>query len=266
MIKVMGEQVNTTLFPDGTSQVWKLSEEVLTCPDTVVVEWTFQNEGEFMQLAQLKALLAHHKVKAMLRLPYLPYARQDKPLANDATFSLHVFANFLNVLHFDTVECMDPHSAEARKLIKNMIQLFPGEEVHATIKMTEADVLCYPDKGACRKYMTRYQFPFVYGDKVRNPQTGDIESYKLEGDVKDKTVLIVDDICDGGATFTILAKQLYDAGAKNVSLFVTHGIFSKGLRPLWNAGIYKIFTKDGTVEARPSFPTDITYKPFKENV
>jgi len=57
--------------------------------------------------------------------------------------------------------------------------------------------------------------------------------------------MIVDDICDGGATFILLAKELYAAGAKEVNLFVTHGIFSKGLIPLYEAGIKRIFTQDG---------------------
>ena len=46
-------------------------------------------------------------------------------------------------------------------------------------------------------------------------------------------------------TFKLLAKDLLAAGAKEVNLFVTHGIFSKGLRTLRNSGINRIFTKDG---------------------
>ena len=47
-----------------------------------------------------------------------------------------------------------------------------------------------------------------------------------------RNCLIVDDICDGGGTFIPLAKKLKNAGAKTVTLYVTHGIFSKGLDPL----------------------------------
>jgi phosphoribosylpyrophosphate synthetase len=65
------------------------------------------------------------------------------------------------------------------------------------------------------------------------------------GDCKDKRVLIVDDICDGGKTFELLAKDLYNAGAEEVNLFVTHGLFSKGLIPLKLAGIKRIFTNKG---------------------
>lgn len=57
MILVNGKPLNVTLFPDGTSQVWKVSQ--LDIPDTnwVHVTWNFDHEGEFMHLAQLKLLI-----------------------------------------------------------------------------------------------------------------------------------------------------------------------------------------------------------------
>ena len=48
------------------------------------------------------------------------------------------------------------------------------------------------------------------------------------GDVTGKSVLIADDICDGGRTFIELAKVLKERGAAHIHLHVTHGIFSKG--------------------------------------
>ena len=49
---------------------------------------------------------------------------------------------------------------------------------------------------------------------------------------KDKKVLIVDDICDGGRTFIELAKVLRAKGAETVDLYTTHGIYSKGTKVL----------------------------------
>jgi len=58
-------------------------------------------------------------------------------------------------------------------------------------------------------------------------------------------VLIVDDICDGGMTFKLLARDLLAAGAKEVHPYVTHGIFSKGLDTLKESGIGRFFTYKG---------------------
>jgi ribose-phosphate pyrophosphokinase len=94
-----------------------------------------------------------------------------------------------------------------------------------------------PDKGArprVEALTVGLTDDLVQCNKVRNPQTGKIETIKIEGiqRVKDRDCLIIDDICDGGATFTTIAMALKDAGAKTVNLYVTHGIFSKGFRDL----------------------------------
>jgi ribose-phosphate pyrophosphokinase len=56
--------------------------------------------------------------------------------------------------------------------------------------------------------------------------------------------MICDDIADGGKTFIELAKSL-NGIVKDINLYVSHGIFSKGLKVLHDAGISKIFTKEG---------------------
>ena len=55
-------------------------------------------------------------------------------------------------------------------------------------------------------------------------------------------MLIVDDLCDAGGTFIGSAQVLRDAGARSVSLYVTHGVFSKGVENLLNNGIDAIYT------------------------
>ncbi len=251
MIYLNGQPLDVTRFPDNTTQVWKLSPFILKETNYAHITWEFYQEGEFMELAQLKMLLESYGMEAGLVLKYLPYGRQDKKIANDATFALHTFAMLLNTLEFQEVIIMDPHSQVALDLIKNSRAEYPRKLVEQIAQeMGNGTIFCYPDKGAKVKYSEVYKDsyrPYVYGEKVRDQLTGHITSYELVGDVKDKNVLIVDDICDGGMTFKILAKDLLAAGAKEVNLFVTHGIFSKGLRTLKESGINKVFTKDGEV-------------------
>lgn len=251
MLYLNGLPLSVTTFPDNTSQVWKLPENILTSKQRQVnIEWRFSSEGEFMQLAQLKYLLDEYGVVSKLKINYLPYGRQDKCIHNNSTFALHVFADLLNSLDFHNIEIIDPHSQVALDHIANSFATYPTGEVYSTIKEVEADILCYPDKGARTKYSKIYDFPSMYGEKVRDQSTGQITNYYIVGDPAGKNVLIVDDICDGGATFKLLAKDLLAAGAKSVVLFVTHGIFSKGTRTLFESGIQRVFTKDGEVSER----------------
>ncbi len=247
MIYLNGSPINVTKFPDNTSQVWKLPKDILEQTNYAHVVWDFQDEGEFMQLTQLKALLDLYKFKATLRLKYLPYGRQDKSVSNEATFALHSFAYLLNSLNFDEVVCIDPHSNVAEDSIKNFKAVYPTSEVWTAKYDTKADVFCYPDSGALHKYVKIYDHPHIYGKKLRDQSTGNISNYLLVGECKDESVLIVDDICDGGKTFILLAEALLKGGAKDVNLFVSHGIFSKGLKVIKDAGINRIFTKNGEV-------------------
>lgn len=246
MIYLNGHKVEPTIFPDKTSQVWKLPEEVLK-KSKHIITWDFESESEFFTLIQLKVLLNTYNLNVELYMPYLPYARQDKEVSNNSTFALTAFAKVINDLNFNKVYCVDAHSKVAKELITNLVIIYPTQKVREVLDETECDLICYPDAGARSKYTPRIypEIPYIYGEKVRDQQTGIITHYELMGSPKDQVVLIVDDICDGGATFQILTKSLLEQGAKEVNLFVSHGIFSKGLEPLYNAGIKNIYTKEG---------------------
>lgn len=250
MLCLNGHPIPITLFPDKTSQVWKLGQELLSSANycDVLVTWKFEHEGEFLHLAQLKALLDHSLRPAVLHLPYLPYGRQDKPVSDTGTFGLVAFAKLLNALAFKGVLIHDPHSQVAVDLINNAEATYPIAALDRALIEHKSDIVCYPDRGAKNKYTSVYTWPdYTYGHKVRDQLTGAITEYRVVGDSDGKRVMIVDDICDGGATFTALAKLLYEQGAKDVALFVTHGIFSKGLTPLRDSGIHRIFTSNGEV-------------------
>lgn len=245
-----------TVFPDGTSQVWKLPDAILLDSLNFFIRWEFESEAEFLHLAQLKTLLdTQYGVPVFLEMPYLPYARQDKRPGNSRTFALHTFAKLLNSLAFTKVVFLDAHSAVATKLIENSVSYMP---TYMPTYWYVRDVLrptCvfFPDIGARTRYTAEtFSMRNVgHADKIRDQATGQILSYEVAYNSKDfvpgADILIIDDICDGGATFVLLANALYAAGAKNVMLFVTHGIFSKGLQPLTEAGISRIFTHKGEV-------------------
>lgn len=247
MITVNGTEIKPTMFPDNTSQIWRVKPFEIEDTNYVHIKWDFEHEGEFMHLAQLKMLSDELGFQADLRLPYLPYGRQDKFINNTETFALHTFAELINSLEFNEVIINDPHSGIALDLIARSRATYPIKEASKVIYLTKSDLLCYPDNGAMNKYTPMFDMPSIWGNKVRDAETGNILSYYLTGNCKNKTVLIVDDLVDGGATFVLLAAQVLASGAKEINLFVTHGIFSKGLSPLYKAGIKRIFTHKGEV-------------------
>lgn len=240
MILLNDAPLPVTIFPDKTSQVWKL-------PPLIVpyrVEWRFEHEGEFMHLAQLRALLPG---QASLYIPYLPYARQDKAISNETTFALIPFLKMLDALKFYTVTSFDVHNALAvHEHLRGFASIEPTAQIDNAIRACQAQAIVYPDEGAFRRYGHLHAWPDIRASKVREQSTGRITGVRVHGEFLGKRLLIVDDLCDGGMTFIKLADAL--RGAAAIHLYVSHGIFSKGLDVLRNSGIRRIFTKEGEVK------------------
>jgi len=235
MITLNGNELNVTVFPDNTSQVWK--NEISTYNEVV---WHYEHEeGEIMHLQQLADYISSIEVSPnwhcvrVLKIPYLPYARQDKDISNEETFALHSFAKILNNQKWDTVELYDVHSKVAIDLIDR------SKNHEPRLNIFQNNTIIFPDKGAENRYkhLLDPNKNYVAASKVRDQKTGYITHYDIDlskvYNVND-TVLVVDDLCDGGKTFEILAESLTKAGILSRNLYVTHGLFSKGPENLLN--------------------------------
>ena len=193
-------------------------------------------DGEVMQLALLKDAISRYFVgltpKFKLVLPYLPYARQDRVMVDGESFSLKVFCNMINSMGFDSVEIHDCHSDVGVSLLNNVVNVPQSIQSNMNIVPHTYDALVSPDGGALKKVYNVAKesviLEVIQASKHRDVSTGELSNPQVLGDVDGKTLLIVDDLCEGGFTFVQLAKVLKEKGAKRVDLYVTHGVFSKG--------------------------------------
>lgn len=252
MLQLNGIEITPTIFPDSTSQVWKLDEANIKPVNRV--EWDYKSDAELVQLAQLKHLLDSYNTYTCLAIPYLPYGRQDKSISNVTTFGLYTFASLLNSMKFSRVDILDPHSKLALELLDNSREISPLPYINDAIHDCNPDTILYPDIGAQERYLSLIPYKTsIVGRKVRNPLTGEIVEYKLgigmlDMDITGRRILIVDDICDGGATFVLAAKcAMGVCKASEVNLYTTHGIYSRGIEYLTNNGISRIYNRKGRV-------------------
>jgi ribose-phosphate pyrophosphokinase len=174
----------------------------------------------------------HPKIR--LVCPYFPYARQDRVCAPGEALSVKVMADLIiNALAFESVEVWDAHSDVTPALLNRVVNLGPEILARDLLINDPKTTLVSPDAGAIKKIhkvAETFKLPMIRADKIRDVNNGNIlETVVYSGHVGDRHLLIVDDICDGGRTFTELAAVLRPLTRGHILLYVTHGIFSKGL-------------------------------------
>lgn len=258
-VKINGVSValNQVAFSDGAGSL----NFVGTLPRNPVSSTIFAKADKslpelFFEIAQAVNILRHlnNRIVIELQLPYMPYARQDRRMIRNDSFSLEVFADLLNSLNIDKVVSVDVHS-DVSHLVKRL-HVISQEDImsFSWVRNTlpYGDVLVAPDAGSLKKIEKVASVLNPAGrvtmSKVRDTSTGRIVKSEIIdcslSSLDGRDCIIVDDICDGGATFTQAAHALKEAGASKVSLWVTHGIFSRGITRLFSEGIDRIFTTD----------------------
>jgi ribose-phosphate pyrophosphokinase len=266
-IYVNKELVKTFKFPGGEWQVELNNKHQVTLYETYCIRAFLYNSDDIICLLLTVDALrrANKEPKFYLEIPYFPYARQDRVCNNGEALSVKVMADLINNLNCTQVRIYDPHSDVVGALINN-VDIMPLERIFAVNSAfhfflgTQKYDLVSPDAGAEKKVRAlanKLSVGAYYAYKSRNTLTGEITSVRFDDDVLRKNLLIVDDICDGGRTFIQLADRLIHNGAVNVCLYVTHGIFSKGLdilRPhLSHIYCYHTFLHDSEID--PKFLT-----------
>lgn len=251
-------------FSDGTCLIDLILHDLIIDHE-LTIKWDVVNANqEIIELVHIVDVLASKYQIGMknisLHVPYLPYARADRRFHENQSYGLKIFAGFTQ--DFKQISAEDIHSEKSNAWLDNLYVFPTLNQISARLpknlfnglpynKLTLRDLIdsdhfmvCSPDKGAwdrCNDFVQAIEneigyenIPIAFCKKKRCGETGAILQTELEENVnyKDKTILIVDDICDGGATFVQLASKLKEQGAESVSLFVTHMIASKGLQAL----------------------------------
>lgn len=248
-----GDGVKVMRFPDSQPHV-NVAGLAERRGEVVDVRCGVTSPGKLLLLLEAANAVERHGCrKGVLKIPYLLAARYDRVMVSGDSLDVEVVASLVNLAGFAEVELFDVHSDVATALIRRarnvsnecVVRAIEGREMRLVI----------PDAGAAKKAAMYQKWnPNITGTiecrKSRNLATGRIALEVLNPEeAKGKHCVIIDDICDGGATFVQIAKQIQPG---RLTLAVSHGIFSKGLTPFVG--------KFSEIVTTTSFPTQADLK------
>ncbi len=184
-------------------------------------------------------------------IPYFGYARQDRKVVPRTSISAKLVSNLITKAGADRVVTVDLHAGQIQGFFDIPVDnLFatPIFARHVMKKIKSKNMICVaPDVGGterARALGKLLNVGLAIVDK-RRPKPGQSQVMNVIGDVKGKTCLIVDDIIDSGGTIVNAAKALKDRGAKEVYVYITHGVLSgEAVKKIKNSVIKNLVITD----------------------
>lgn len=164
-------------------------------------------------------------------LPYYGYARQDRKAKARDPISAKLCADILTAAGADRVLTMDLHASQIQGYFNIPVDHLLGVPILAEYfvsRQTPDLVVVSPDLGSvtrARKFADRLNTEIAIIDK-RRPEANAVEVMNIIGNVKDKNVILIDDMIDTAGTITHGAQALMDQGAKTVIACCTHPVLS----------------------------------------
>jgi len=169
--------------------------------------------------------------KVIAVIPYYGYARQDKKDAPRVSIGAKLIANLLQAAGIDRLITMDFHSDTIQGFFDVPVDhIYSSAILVPYIEKLNIDnlIIASPDIGGSKRAKAYSRFlnaELAICHKTRlKPNV--VEDITLIGNVKDRNVLIIDDIIDTGGTIVNAAKLLRKHGAKSIRVFATHALFS----------------------------------------
>lgn len=231
MDKIKGYK--SIVYPDGQPHV-KLDIDDIYDRDVMVI-CSITDATKLLLLCEVADALTRifTVTHTTLYIPYLMGARFDRVMQPGDSFDLKVITKIVNSLKFNEVQLYDVHSDVSTALIENSYS-YTNEHLVRNYNLKNS-ILIVPDAGAAKKAPNYLEWNknivnLTHCIKHRDLSNGAITLKVLEPEkCFEANCVIIDDICDGGGTFLQIAKQIKP---KNLTLIVTHGIFSKGFDEL----------------------------------
>lgn len=249
-LKIKLGDIKVEHFADGEVDVQVL--ESVRGADCYIIQPTCTpvNENLMELLIAIDAMRRASAGRITAVVPYYGYARADRKSNPRVPITAKLVSNLITQAGADRVMAMDLHAGQIQGFFDIPVDHLRARSVFLEYFLKnkpENLVVVSPDVGGverARKFAARMDAGLVIIDK-RRPKANEAVVYNVIGDVKDKVVIIVDDIVDTAGTLTVVASKIKEAGAKKIYAVCTHGVLSRdGVDKVNNSPIEKLFITD----------------------
>ena len=184
-------------------------------------------------------------------IPYFGYARQDRKVVPRTAISAKLVSNLITNAGAHRIVTVDLHAGQIQGFfdipVDNLFST-PIFSKHIKKYISNKNIICVaPDVGGverARALGQKLNVGLAIVDKRRSAP-GKSQVMNIIGNVKGKNCLLVDDIIDSGGTIVNAAKALKEKGAKDVYVYVTHGVLSgNAVEQINNSKIKKLILTD----------------------
>ena len=219
-------KMNIQHFADGEFEV-SFEETVRGC-EVYLVQSTFPNSDNLMELLLMidaaKRASAHSVIAV---LPYFGWARQDRKDKPRVSIAAKLVADLLTAAGVDRVITMDLHAAQFHVPVDHLYASTVFIPYIQSLNLEDM-AIATPDVGGAKRansYAKYLNVPLVLCHKPR-ANANVVESMTVIGDVKDKNVILIDDMVDTAGTIAKAANLMMAEGAKSVRALASHAIMS----------------------------------------
>lgn len=223
-------QMNIQHFADGEFEV-SFEESIRGC-EVFLVQSTFPNTDNLMELLLMIDAAKRASARSIIAvMPYFGWARQDRKDKPRVSIAAKLVADMLMTAGIDRVITMDLHADQIQGFFNVPVDHLYASSVFIpyiqSLKLEDM-VIATPDVGGAKRansYAKYLDLPLVLCHKQR-AKANVVAKMTVIGDVKDKNVILIDDMCDTAGTIVKAANLMMENGAKSVRALCSHAIMS----------------------------------------
>ena len=251
-------KINIQKFSDGEISVE--FQESIRGQFVFLVQSTFAPTDNLMELLlMIDAAKRASAYKVIAVIPYYGYARQDRKDRPRVAIGSKLVANMLTAAGADRVITMDLHAPQIQGYFDIPVDHLDSSAIFIPyIEDLKLKNLTFaaPDVGSAnriREIASYFEVEMVICDKHRK-RANEISSMVVIGDVVERDIVLIDDICDTGGTLAKSAGLLIEKGARSVRAFCTHPVLSgNAYENIENSDLIELVVCD-TIPPRKTIP------------